>query len=427
MNKKNLLVSILLAGLGATAAVPVVSNVTTTQNASRRVTVNYTLSEEPGIVTLTAQTNRGDNVWVDVGDENLTFVSGDVNKVVPVGDHSLTWLPHKSWPDQLITGGNIRIGVKAWAKDAPPDYMAVSLSATGTVRYYASAEAVPFGVTNDLYKTEMLLMRKIPAANVEWRMGSPTTEVGRTGGRETPHVVALADDYYIGVYPVTQRQYQLLMNARPAYFSLESEYATRPVERVSYDDLRGVKANGYDWPKDGHAVKADGFIGRLRAQTGLDGFDLPTEAQWEFACRAGCGSALYNGLETGTSDSSANLNPLARYANNGGRPNGTVPGEGSSSEVGTAKVGCYQPNAWGLYDMLGNVWEWCLDWYQESPVGFDVATGPASGSARMYRGGSWYNAAGYCRCAARYSIAPSDSYHNIGFRIACTAGDGEAD
>lgn len=421
MNSKNLILPALLLSLGAMASVPVVSNVTTTQNSARRVIVNYTLSEEPGIVTLTAQTNRGDNVWVDVDDANLTYVSGDVNKVVPVGDHSLTWLPHKSWPDQLITGGNIRIGVKAWATNAPPDYMVVSLVTANTVYFYTSTGAIPDGVQADKYKTEYLVMRKCPAANVTWRMGSPTTENGRTAARETPHEVMLTDDYYIGVYPVTQRQYQLLMNARPSNFKLDADYAMRPVEMVSYEDLRGTKANGYNWPNDDHAVNADGFIYKLRTLSGEDGFDLPTEAQWEFACRAGCGAALYNGTEIENTTTSTNLNSLARYASNGGKPNGADPAKTCTAKNGTAKVGSYKPNALGLYDMLGNVWEWCLDWYQESPIGFNALTGPVSGSNHVVRGGGWSNLSNRCRSAYRGSYDPSNRNEGTGFRLACSA------
>ena len=206
------------------------------------MTVNYTLSGEPGIVTLTAQTNRGDNVWVDVGDENLTFVSGDVNKIVPVGDHALTWLPHKSWPDQLITGGNIRIGVKAWAKDAPPDYMVVSLTAQRSISFYPSAAAVPGGVQDRKYKTEYLVMRKVPAAGVTWRKGSPATppETGRDASREVPYEVTLDHDYYVGIYQVTQKQYQYMTGKRPSYFNVHWE--TRPVENVSWNLVRGASS-----------------------------------------------------------------------------------------------------------------------------------------------------------------------------------------
>jgi len=425
MNAHKFLMIALTACLTASASVPFVSNVTATQDAcSRRVTVVYTLSDEPGIITLTAQTNCGDNVWIDVDDANLTHVSGDANKIISVGEHSLTWLPHKSWPDQIITGGNIRIGVKAWATNAPPDYMVVSLVSAKAVSFYTSAAAIPGGVQAEKYKTDYLVLRKIPAGHVTWRMGSPATpsEKGRKAERETPHEVTLTDDYYIGVYPVTQRQYQRIMNKRPANFCLDSDYMTRPVEKVSFDDIRGKASDGYSWPYNAHAVSSSSFMGVLRSLTGLDGFDLPTDAQWEFACRAGSGSALYNGTELESETTSANLSVLARYAHNGGKPGGKDPASTCTAEYGTAKVGSYEPNAWGLYDMLGNTWDWCLDWYQESPVGYDASTGPASGSSRVIRGGSWLTDANSCRCAYRGYTSPSTVNYNYGFRVACSIG-----
>jgi len=427
MKSKKLQLLAPLAGLCfcAEASVPTVSNVTTRQDTfSREVTVNYTLSDEPGIVTLTAQTNRGDGVWVDVADSNLAFVSGDANKVVPVGDHALTWLPHKSWPDRLIVGGNIRIGVKAWATNAPPDYIVVSLTIPNTAHYYTCPEAMPGGVQDERYKTTYLVMRKCPAANVTWLMGSPETESGRyvpqgSGHEdyrisETPHEVTLSSDYYIGVYPVTQRQYALMIGTKPSFFNLESEHAMRPVELVSYNELRG----SHDWPSEGHAVSDDCFIGKLRAFTGIEGFDFPTDAQWEFACRAGSGGALYNGQELDeVYSASVRLNVFARnYWNGGSQASQTC-----TAEFGTAKVGSYVPNAWGIYDMLGNVWEWCLDWYQDSPTGYDVATGPSSGSERVVRGGSWNELPLCCRCARRRNITPTMRNSAFGFRMCCPA------
>ena len=406
MKKSKLFAATLVVGLCASAAVPVVPKVTTSQDASRRVTVSYTLSDAPAIVTLSAQTNRGDDVWVDVDDINLTYVSGDVNKVVPAGDRSLTWLPHKSWPNQLITGGNIRIGVKAWATDAPPDYMVVSLAASNSVAYYSSARAIPGGVQDMKYKTEYLVMRKCPAGNVTWRMGSPTTEAGREESKEIPHEVTLADDFYIGIYPVTQRQYELVTGALPG--NCAKANTAHPVTWVSYRDLRGDESAGFDWPNDKHVVLSGSFVDKLNKLSGLNDFDLPTEAQWEFACRAGSGAALYDGHELdAVNGKSPWLDLLGRYDKNGNA---------------LAQVGQYAPNAFGIYDTLGNVWEWCLDWYQESYVGLDPEKGPATGSQRVHRAAGYNSNATQCRCAYRGVRAPGYQGGSVGFRIACAIG-----
>lgn len=435
MNSRIVFAGTLLAGLCASASVPTVSNVTTTQDVSRRVTVNYTLSGEAGIVTLTAQTNRGDDVWVDVGDDALSYAAGDVNKVVEPGNRSLTWLPHKSWPDHFITGGKIRIGVKAWAKDAPPDYMVVSLVTPSNKWFYASAGAIPGGVQDEKYKTDYLVLRKCPAANVTWRMGSPTTESSRTAGNEVPHEVTLSNDYYIGVYLITQRQWELLTGERPSAF--KKDYLTRALDKgCSYELIRGSTAStgAYYWPVKGHAVDPTSFMGKLRAKTGVE-FDLPTDAQWEFASRAGCGSALYDGteLETNADGVSANLSRLARYNKNGGSlPSGMSEAD-CPVEYGPPSVGSYAPNAWGIYDTLGTIWEWCLDkftedltkddpYYKSPTRKIDPETGPWSTSTanRVLRGGQRASAAGSCRCASR-------SYGNVananggGFRVACPA------
>lgn len=417
---KNLIVLSAACAASAAFAAPVVSDVVLSQNGGT-VAIDYKLANETGIVTVDVQTNAGNNVWVSVGGEHLTHFAGDANRKIEPGTRRITWKPRKAWPDNEVTE-NVKAVVSAWSVSAPPDYMAVSLTIPGEICYYTCAESVPFGATNDLYKTECLLFRKIPAANVRWRMGSPTTESFRIANREMPHVVTLADDYYLGVYPVTQRQYQYLMNARPSKYNLESDYAMRPVEQVSYEDLRGPAASGFSWPSNGHAVKADGFIGKLRTHAGLTGFDLPLEAQWEFACRAGCGASLYNGQELDGQYTAVNLAPLGRYANNGGRIGGKDPEATCTAENGTAKVGSYAPNAWGLYDMLGNVSELCLDFFQESFVGIDPATGPDTGlwGGRVVRGGGWDAQAETCRCGVRAYNGPADKRAGSGFRLCCT-------
>ena len=408
------------------SAAPVVQSVTMSQAEDRTVTIEYSLSEA-GIVTVDIQTNNTEGAYVSIGGQHLTHFTGDVNRLVSAGTHKMTWKPRKAWPNDEVKD-DVKAVVTAWAKDAPPDYMVCSLSVTNTVRFYTCAESIPYGVTNDMYKTEYLVMRKIPAANVEWRMGSPSTEYCRDASgnySEIPHIVALTNDYYIGVYPVTQRQYELMMKTNPSYFNNVADYATRPVERVKYDDIRGSSKQdtGFNWPQDGHAVLSTSFMGVLRTHTGMNGFDLPTEAQWEFACRAGCGSALYNGMELSNGTTCSRLAELGRYQKNGGYVDGTtVPDATCTADNGTAKVGSYAPNAFGLYDMLGNVWEWCLDNFVSDISNVDPETGSTTfADLRSYRGGAWTEVSSMCRAAARRRNRSYAVANSFGFRVACSA------
>ncbi len=213
-----------LSAIGATAALalPVIdqSSVTLTQNSrSRLVTVRYELTGDPAVVTVDFQTNNvASGTWASIGGDKYAQVIGDVNKLVTNINSTCTifWQPTAAdaWPNQYIPGENFRAVVKAWATNAPPPYMIVDLMDNpGEKRYYPSAEAIPLGITNDLYKTTRLAFRLVPAAAVQWRMGAPTTEVGQKydslnyASRETPHLVTFTNDYYLGVYPVTQRQH----------------------------------------------------------------------------------------------------------------------------------------------------------------------------------------------------------------------------
>ena len=409
------LIAFTSAALAATAvfAAPVVSDVTMTQDAGKTVNITYKLTGEPGIVTVDIQTN-GPNGWVSIGGEHLTYFAGDANKVVqPTGENEtrkITWKPRKAWPDNEVTE-NVKAVLSAWSLDAPPDYMAISLTVPNTVLFYTDG-AVPFGVENDMYKTDWMLMRKCPAANVAWRMGSPAKEEGRTAASEVPHLVALTNDFYVGVYLVTQRQYFLMTGEKPSKYVDFEDSAMHPMQGCTYEEIRGKAKDGYDWPKNNHEVIGTGFIGLLRKHSGLNELDLPTDAQWEFACRAGCGAALYNGKELakGTATSDVNLEPLAHYG---------------TKATTTAKVGSYESNAWGIYDMYGNVWEFCLDWWLPDISAVDPEKGPLSNSEnrRVVRGGR--HGASFAvsnfRSARRdnaYSYNPSERY---GFRLACKA------
>jgi len=276
-------------------------------------------------------------------------------------------------------------------------------------------------------------------------MGSTTVEDQRTSVEAT-HKVALTNNYYIGVFEVTQSQWSLIATNSPSSANFTTEKAMRPRELVCYNEIR-LKANStvaatdseirtYSWPKNPHPSS---FLGLLNLKSGLD-FDLPSEAQWEFAARAGNGVGYWgNGSAIMNADTDANLNLLGRYERNGGKISSGTSYVNPSSDCGvtngTAIVGSYAPNAWGLYDMHGNVWEWCLDWYAADISGIGgkvnidpdapantLSGGPVSGGNRVKRSGSWADVAGLCRPANHTADEPQRRGWSNGLRVVCTAG-----
>ena len=194
------------------------------------------------------------------------------------------------------------------------------------------------------------------------------------------HTVTLSD-YYIGQTEVTQALWQAVMGTNPSYF----KGSNNPVESVSWDDC-------------------DAFVKKLSQLTGRR-FALPTEAQWEYAARGGKKSGPYK-YDSG------------HYKYAGSNSIGNVAWYDDNSNSSTHPVAQKLPNELGLYDMSGNVWEWCLDWYGAySTTSQTNPTGPSSGSSRMLRGGSWNFNAQYCRVAYRYNFTPTLRYKSLGFRV----------
>ena len=326
------------------------------------------------------------------------------------GHHRLVW--HAAKEGVAFASSNVIANVTV---KLAPRYCVIDLSGgTGAASYPVSyLNDIPAGGWTDEYKTTKLVLRNIaPGA---FTMGSPTDEVGRFSG-ETQHEVTLTTGFWIGVFEVTQKQYQLVMGSTPSYYNGDM----RPVEGVSYNTIRG-SSSGAGWPGSS-AVDATSFMGRIRAKTGVAGFDLPTEAQWEYACRAGTTTALNSGKDLTSTTRDANMNEVGRYGYNNGHQGGSKDGKGGYSSNHTT-VGSYQPNAWGLYDMHGNVYEWCLDWYGSySSSAASDPKGATSGSSRVQRGGSWGGHAQYCRSAIRDNGTPSGANGNYGFRLCCSAG-----
>lgn len=348
-------------------------------------------------------------------------------------NYQVEWAPSPSGPWSAFTGAS------AWLDNIPAapgsvvtstvpmcyrvvatrgDYLVVDLSG-GTnavsypVTYYRTLADVPGGANSDAYKTTNMIFRRIPAGT--FTMGSPTNELGWISD-ETQHQVTLTQPFYIGVFEVTQKQWERVMGTWPSCFGNASYRDARPVEEVSYNAIRGSSA-GAGWPANGN-VDATSFMGLLRARTGK-AFDLPTESQWEYAGRAGTTTALDSGYNLTNWNSDAHMAAVGRYWYNGG--SGYT--QNGDTSVGTAKVGSYLPNQWGLYDIHGNVWEWCLDWYGTYPGTVSDPKGATTGSDRVGRGGSWGYDAGNCRVADRINGRnPDFAYGLVGFRVVLPPG-----
>ncbi|MCP4136430.1 MAG: formylglycine-generating enzyme family protein, partial [bacterium] len=205
---------------------------------------------------------------------------------------------------------------------------------------------------------------------------------------------------------VTQGQWKAIMGENPSYFKNCGNEC--PVETVSWEDVQK-------------------FIERLNQIKGAGTYRLPTEAEWEYACRAGTTTALYSGsIEILGNRNAPALDPIAWYGGNSGvkykggwDSSGWSEKQYENDRSGTHPVGKKNPNAWGLYDMLGNVWEWCQDWYgEEYPSGSVIdPEGQSTGSYRVLRGGSWNYAARNVRCANRGWYSPDDRGGDAGFRV----------
>jgi len=336
------------------------------------------------VVGETAYTSGKHHIVWDMAADGLTLVSTNVVFAV-------------TYKEQVKPGGL---------------YCVIDLSGgTSASSYFVTyRDAVPSGGWSDEYKTTKLVLRKISAGT--FTMGSPTGEVGRYDS-ETQHQVTLTKDYYVGVFPVTQRQWELVKGSRPSYFKNDAYYAPRPVERISYDMIRGSSA-GAGWPNSS-AVDPTSFLGILQAKSGLV-LDLPTEAQWEYACRAGTTTALNSGKNLTSTGQDSEMDKVGRYWCNGG----SSYSQRCDWSAGTAKVGSYAPNAWGLYDMHGNVCEWCLDWYGSYSGDVTDPKGSSSGSRRVLRGGGWLSNANICRSAYRGDGGPSFGGDRYGFRLVRT-------
>lgn len=224
----------------------------------------------------------------------------------------------------------------------------------------------------------------IPAGT--FTMGSPSNEPQRESD-ETQHGVTISKPFYMQTTEVTQGQWRKIMGNNPSYFKNCGDDC--PVDNVSWND-------------------AQDFIRKLNQKEGANKYRLPTEAEWEYACRAGSITAFANGSITETGCGyDPNLDIMGWYCGNSGKK--------------PHPVAQRKPNAFGLYDMHGNIWEWCQDWYGPYPSRHvSDPTGPSSGSGMVLRGGGWHEDVEGCRSALRVGRSLASKAGTMGFRLART-------
>ncbi len=299
----------------------------------------------------------------------MTSITGEGanNQPVKAGRHRVTWDMSADEPYLHTTAFALHIELA----QGSGIYMVINLTnPDGSIpeKYSVTYTQEPPNLNNDACRTRELWLHFIPPNS------SAVTGVNVDYG------------YYMGIFEVTQKQYQLVMGNNPSYYKNGDGF---PVDQVTYNNIRG-SSEGSHYPND-NRVDADSFMGRIRAKTGLNA-DLPTQMQWEYACRAG----------TTTNETNAvgkTQNEVAWYWDNR---------EGASSQH---KVGLKAPNAWGCYDMLGNMIEFCRDWYNNS------------NSGRALRGGRWGGSASESTVLYGYSWSPSSTNTYHGFRLAVLPAD----
>jgi formylglycine-generating enzyme required for sulfatase activity len=286
-----------------------------------------------------------------------------------------------------VPGADIQATADIWAFPTSADRRKALISSIGLKLVRIEPGSFLMGTTKEQIDQ---LLRLFPDSKREW-----------FDAEQPQHPVKITRPFFLGTHPVTQGQYKAIMGSTPSHFKGSDDL---PVENVSWLDAVSFCNKMSEKDKRTPFYRINGTD---VADVGGNGYRLPTEAEWEYACRAGMAGLFPWGDDIGKQGEHVWFS--------------------DNSDSKTHPVGQKRPNAWGLYDMLGNVWEWCADWYDEkyyasSPSVAVDPPGPPKASSRVRRGGSWDYFAGDCRPAYRYRDAPENRDYDLGFRVAAVQG-----
>ena len=445
---------------------PKVSDVAVVQEADDTYKITYKLNQAPAIVTVDIVTNALGGAGASIGGENLREVWGDVGRIIGLKHDFSTpyegvihWVPYRTAFKDIdldFAANSVKAAVTAYPTNDPPDYVVVRLDmkesdgnaaklpqklARGSgVRFYPNVESLPGGLLENLeYRENKMVLRRVPAAGVEWMMGSATNAGSRQAAYEIPRLVMLTRDYYLGVFECTQKQRQYLnsdgsgrgaVNSHNGYKTLE-EFNRTPMTGWSYNALRGESSDTTVLSQPTSSSQ----LGKLRSLTKID-FDLPTNAEWEYACRAGLDGPTGIANIDIDWDVSQVCDRMAWTKVNSTNVVDGVPTTGPVAHI----VGLKEPNAWGFYDMLGNAWEMVVDLFQtgqplfdgfggRSDVGYaepvvdpvvaSQETAPTDAKSRIRRGGGVAEEWTAFRNAVNWNLKYSDGW--CGARFRCPA------
>ena len=428
MKTKLLFSLVSLAAVSGFAAAPQCTHVTIAQP-SAAVEVTFDLDKD-AIVTFAFATNGA-----PVSPDCLTALSGSGLGFVQAGQgRKLVWKGWKDLPNARLE--NLSVKLTAWNPDVPPPYMVANLAKQGDVRYYASAADVPFGVGNVRYKTTHMVFSKIPAAGRNWSVGSNAGEES-TPAREVPHQIRFADDYYMAIYECTGGQYShFKANPTPATAVVDGktlnvhpyrdDLDVVPVSLCKMADVRGG---------DNFAAAPTGSsaIGLMRTRTGL-ALDLPTHNEWEIAVRGGL-SGRINVL-------GASMDEIAWTTGNWQKDPKYSAGLYTVNQ--SHEVGLLKPNAFGLYDTVGNALELGRDWFDDSTYTADIGPGATAANVgdvvwpatvRTTRNGTSTNCGrfggGFNESSTAKGMSPArwagygyNGQYDTGFRLMCPVANG---